>query len=54
MSSNVFMPEKIRLVTENEKTAQLILHLLEENYGVAGNLYVSEKRRAKGRFAAIN
>ena len=30
LSGNVFLPEKIRLVTENEKTAQLILHLLKE------------------------
>ncbi|MBQ8911485.1 MAG: hypothetical protein IJY89_02830, partial [Clostridia bacterium] len=49
LSGNVFAPEKIRLVTENEKTAYTILHLLEEIYGVKGNLYVSEKKAGEGK-----
>ncbi|MBQ8216126.1 MAG: DNA-binding protein WhiA [Clostridia bacterium] len=49
LSGNVFLPEKIRLVTENEKTAHLILHLLKELYGVQGNLYVSEKKAGEGK-----
>jgi DNA-binding protein WhiA len=52
LSGNVFVPEKIRLVTENEKTAHLILHLLQEIYGVQGNLYVSEKKAGEGKISS--
>lgn len=49
LSGNVFSPEKIRLVTENEKTVHLILHLLKEIYGINGNLYISEKKAGEGK-----
>ncbi len=52
LSGNVFMPEKIRLVTENEKTVQLILHFLKELYGIQGNLYVSEKKSGEGKISS--
>ncbi len=44
LSGNVFVPEKIRLITGHERTSELILSLLKEVYGISGNLYISEKK----------
>ena len=44
LCGNVFSPEKIRLVTEHERTSALILHLLSDVYGVRGSVYINEKK----------
>ena len=52
LCGNVFMPEKIRLLTEHERTSELILHLLKELYGVRGNLYISEKKSGSQKISS--
>ena len=49
ISGNLFSPERIRLITENERVSQTILRLLREVYGVRGNLYISEKKAGEGK-----
>ena len=43
ISGNVFSPERIRLITENERVSQTIVRLLREVYGVRAELRISEK-----------
>ena len=52
LCGNVFSPEKIRLITENERVSQAIIRLLREVYGVKGNLYISEKKAPEGRISS--
>lgn len=52
LSGNVFTPEKIRLITEHERTSELILSLLRSVYKVEGNLYISEKRSGEGKISS--
>ncbi len=49
LSGNTFCAEKIRLVTENARTGELILHLLRDIYGIKGNIYISEKKSGEGK-----
>ena len=52
LCGNVFTQEKIRLITEHERTSELILHLLREVYAVEGNLYISEKKSGSERISS--
>ena len=47
-SANTFRPDRIRLMTENERTSETVLRLLKE-CDVKGNLYISEKKSAEQR-----
>ena len=52
LSGNLFTKDKIKLITENERTSQLILYLLKEVFGVKGNLYISEKKAGDGKISS--
>ncbi len=43
MFSNIFQTDKLKLITENEETAQLYKALLKELYDINSNEYISEK-----------
>ncbi|MBE6672951.1 MAG: DNA-binding protein WhiA [Ruminococcaceae bacterium] len=46
--ANTFQRDRIRLMTENERTSETVLRLLKE-CGVKGNLYISEKKSGEQR-----
>ena len=46
--ANTFRPDRIRLITENERTSELLIRLMKE-CGVTGNLYISEKKSGEQR-----
>lgn len=46
--ANTFKQDRIRLMTENERTSETVLRLLKE-CGVKGNLYISEKKSGEQR-----
>ena len=43
LPSNTFRSDRIRMITENERTSETMLRFLKEA-GVKGNLYISEKK----------
>ncbi len=47
-SANTFRIDRIRLITENERTSETVLRLLKD-CGVKGNLYISEKKSGDQR-----
>ena len=48
LCANTFKNDRIRLMTENERTSETVLRLLKE-CGVKGNLYISEKKSGDQR-----
>ncbi|MBQ9468436.1 MAG: DNA-binding protein WhiA [Clostridia bacterium] len=48
LCGNLFSPEMIRLVTENERVSQSIVHLLREVYGARAGLTIGEKKTKNG------
>ena len=48
LPANTFRADRIRLITENERTSESVLRLLKET-GVQGNLYISEKKSSDQR-----
>ena len=48
LCANTFQKDRIRLMTENERTSETVLRLLKE-CGVKGNLYISEKKSGEQR-----
>ena len=40
---NSFERKRIRLITENERTSELVMRILRECFDINGNLYISEK-----------
>ena len=47
-SANTFRTDRIRLITENERTSEAVLRLLKD-CDVKGNLYISEKKSGEQR-----
>ncbi|MBE6638434.1 MAG: DNA-binding protein WhiA [Ruminococcaceae bacterium] len=47
-AANTFRPDRIRLMTENERTSETVMRLLKE-CSVKGNLYISEKKSGEQR-----
>ena len=52
LCGNKFSIEKIRLITEHERTSEIILQLLRTVYGINGNLYISEKKSGERKVSS--
>ena len=48
IGANTFQRDRVRLMTENERTSETVLRLLKE-CGINGNLYISEKKSGEQR-----
>lgn len=48
LPANTFRADRIRLITENERTSETVLRYLKDA-GVKGNLYISEKKSGEVR-----